>query len=65
MEGGLDLLDKLMYQVFCGELEDRLALQKAVLNGVLGKTWSSRWQMEVLGTLLVLIVESFSTTLWF
>ena len=39
MEGGLDLLDKLMYQVFCGELEDRLALQKAVLNGVLGKSY--------------------------
>eukprot|EP00434_Breviolum_minutum_P042146 symbB.v1.2.037498.t2/scaffold5556.1/size26356/3 len=34
MEGGLDLLDKLMYQVFCGELGDRLALQKAFLNGI-------------------------------
>ena len=39
MEGGLDLLDKLMYQVFCGELGDRLALQKAFLNGVLGKSY--------------------------
>ena len=39
MEGGLDLFDKLMYQVFCGELVDRLALQKAFLKGVLGKSY--------------------------
>ena len=44
MEGGLDLLDKLMYQVFCGELG--LSSTKSILKWSLG-------QMEVLGTLLV------------
>ena len=58
MEGGLDLLDKLMYQVFCGELGDRLALQKAFLNGVLG-----RWKF--LGHCLFELFESFSTTFLF